>query len=106
MYAEYIGKKEITLWFFVNKDKVKSKKRAGGEPTRKASHQSDTQKAKLEDVDQILEKLEHNCAGNIFEESFEHGCTLYKCNNIVLMTIHLICHTSKRVIKELQKIVC
>ena len=56
MYTEYIGKKEITLWFFVNKDK--SKKQAGGEPTRKASHQSDTQKAKMEEVDQILEETE------------------------------------------------
>jgi len=59
MYTEYIGKKEITLWFFVNKDVVKSKKRAhspgGGEPTKKASHQSDTQKTKMEEVDQILE---------------------------------------------------
>ena len=58
MYAEYRGK-EITLWFFVNKDVAKGKKRAhspgGGGPSKKPLHQSDAHKAKMEEADEILE---------------------------------------------------
>ena len=56
MYAEYRGKKEITLWFFVNKDVAKSTKRAhsprGGGPSKKSLHQSNAHKAKMEEVDE------------------------------------------------------
>ena len=61
MYADYKDKREIIFWFFGNKDVIKSKKRprspGGGEPTKRATHQSDAHKEKMEKVDQILEKL-------------------------------------------------
>ena len=72
MYAEYRGKKEITLWFFINKDVAKGKKRAhspgGGGPSKKPSHQSDVHKAKMEEVEEILKKLKQKHTGSFSEE--------------------------------------
>ena len=94
MYTDYKDKREIIVWFFGNKDVIKSKKRprspGGGEPTKRATHQSDAHKEKME-VDQILEKLKSkHCSFS--EENNERGHTLYKCKNIVRM-IHRICPT-------------
>ena len=83
MYADYKDKKEIIFWFFGNKDVIKSKKRprspGGGEPTKRATHQSDAHKEKMEEVDQILEKLKSkHCSFSEEKRAWAHLIQMQK----------------------------